>query len=128
VEGFAATDGLGLLSVGLLVGHAAPDAATGSVIVREMASISMRISTSEPLLSRREQHNDSISALFEEKGPALFLKRRSTSPFKNRQLNAAISPPFFFQYLSVLHLGKAGRLFREKAVRGKGGERAVKGR
>jgi hypothetical protein len=73
-------------------------------------------------------HNDSISALFEEKGPALFLKRRSTSPFKNRQLNAAISPPFFFQYLSVLHLGKAGRLFREKAVRGKGGERAVKGR
>ena len=73
-------------------------------------------------------HNDSISALFEEKGPALFLKRRSTSPFKNRQLNAAISPPFFSQYLSVLHLGKAGRLFREKAVRGKGGERAVKGR
>jgi hypothetical protein len=80
------------------------------------------------ILSFSKHHNDSISALFEEKGPALFLKRRSTSPFKNRQLNAAISPPFFFQYLSVLHLGKAGRLFREKAVRGKGGERAVKGR
>ena len=33
MAGAAATDGLGLLSVGLLVGHAAPDAAIGSVIV-----------------------------------------------------------------------------------------------
>jgi hypothetical protein len=37
VEGVAATDGLGLLSVEFLVGHAAPDAATGSVIVVRFA-------------------------------------------------------------------------------------------
>ena len=67
MEGVAATDGLGLLSVGLLVGHAAPDAATGSVIVRfatcarVMASISMRLSTSEPLFvhEKNDQYEES---------------------------------------------------------------------